>query len=55
MEVAGQDDHKGALEEVREDEEAAADKDTGQPETIAARGETSVVETPREAGLPILT
>ena len=40
------------LEEVRGDEEAEADEqDTGQPETVATPGETSVVETPREAGL----
>ena len=40
------------LEEVRGDEEAEADEqDTGQPETIVAPGETSVVENPREAGL----
>ena len=47
-EVASQ----GDLEEKREDEEAAADEqDTGQPETIVPPGETSVVENPREAGL----
>ena len=47
-----QDDHQGVLEEVRGDEEAEADEqDTGQPETIVAPGETSVVENPREAGL----
>ena len=40
------------LEEVHGDEEAEADEqDTGQPETIVAPGETSVVENPREAGL----
>ena len=51
-EVTGQDNHQGDLEEEREDEEAAADEqDTGQPETIVAPGETSVVENPREAGL----
>ena len=47
-EVASQ----GDLEEEREDEEAEADEqDTGQPETVVAQGETSVVENPREAGL----
>ena len=47
-EVASQ----GDLEEEREDEEAEADEqDTGQPETVATPGETSVVENPREAGL----
>ena len=47
-----QDNHQGLLEEVRGDEEAEADEqDTGQPETVATPGETSVVENPREAGL----
>ena len=47
-----QDDHQGLLEEVRGDEEAEADElDTGQPETVVAPGEKSVVENPREAGL----
>ena len=51
-EVTGQDNHQGDLEEEREDEEAEADEqDTGQPETVVAQGETSVVENPREAGL----
>ena len=46
-EVTGQDNRQGDLEEEREDEEAEADEqDNGQPETIVAPGETSVVENP---------
>ena len=39
-EAAGQGDHEGVLEEVREEEEAgAAERDTSQPEAVGALGE----------------
>ena len=44
--VGGHDVQEGVLEELHEDEEAGAEEqDTGQPETIAAPGETGVVDT----------
>ena len=56
-EVAGQDAHEGDLEEVLEDEEAeGVDQDTSQPETVAAQGETGVVNRePEKLDFPILT
>ena len=50
-EAAGQGDHEGVLEEVREDGEAGgADQDTSQPEAVGALGEKRVVVIDREAG-----
>ena len=56
-EVAGQDALEGDLEEVLEDEEAeGVDQDTSQPETVAAQGETGVVNRePEKLDFPILT
>ena len=49
--VTGQDNHKGVLEEVREDQEAGAvEQDTSQPEAVGALGEKRVVVIDREAG-----
>ena len=50
-EAAGQGDHEGVLEEVREEEEAgAAEQDASQPEVVGALGEEEVVVIDREAG-----
>ena len=50
-EVTGQDVHEGDLVEVLEDEEAEVEgQNTSQPETVAAPGETGVVEKHREVG-----
>ena len=50
-EAAGQGDHQGALDEVREEEEAgAAEQDASQPEVVGALGEEEVVVIDREAG-----
>ena len=44
--VGGHNVQEGVLEELQEDEEAGAEEqDTGRPETIAAPGETGVVDT----------
>ena len=44
--VGGHDVQERVLEELHEDEEAGAEEqNTGQPETIAAPGETGVVDT----------
>ena len=41
------------LEELHEDEKAGAEEqDTGQPETIAAPGETGVVKTIEKSDIP---
>ena len=55
-EVTGQDNHKGDLEELRDEEEAEADDlETGQPETVIAQGEDSVVENTEKLDFPNLT
>ena len=52
-EATGQGDHKGVLEEEREDEEAGAvEQVTSQPKAVGALGEKTVVVTYREAGFP---
>ena len=55
-EVTGQDNHKGDLGELRDEEEAEADDlETGQPETVNAQGEDSVVDNPEKLDFPNLT
>ena len=50
-EATGQGDHKGVLEDGRDDEEAGAvEQGTSQPEAVGALGEKSVVVIDREAG-----
>ena len=50
-EAAGQGDHEGVLEEVREEEEAgAAEQHASQPEVVGALGEEEVVVIDRGAG-----
>ena len=50
-EVTGQDVHEGDLGEVLEDKEAEVEgQNTSQPVTVAAPGETGVVEKHREVG-----
>ena len=50
--VDGHDVQEGVLEELHEDKEAGADEqDTGQPETIAAPGETGVIITPEKTDI----
>ena len=50
-EVTGQDVHEGDLVEVLEDEETEIEEqNTSQPETVAAPGETGVVEKHPEVG-----
>ena len=52
-EATGQGDHKGVLEEEREDEEAGAvEQVTSQPKAVGALGEKTVVVIDREAGFP---
>ena len=49
-EAAGQGDHEGVLEEVREEEEAgAAEQDASQPEVVGALREEGAVVIDREA------
>ena len=55
-EVTGQENHEGDLEELRDEEEAEADDlETGQPETVIAQGEDSVVENTEKLDFPNLT
>ena len=55
-EVTGQDNHEGDLGELRDEEEAEADDlETGQPETVNAQGEDSVVDNPKKLDFPDLT
>ena len=55
-EVTGQDNHEGDLEELRDEEEAEVnDLETGQPETVYAQGEDSVVDNPEKLDFPNLT
>ena len=55
-EVTGQDNHEGDLGELRDEEEAEADDlETGQPETVNALGEDSVVDNPEKLDFPDLT
>ena len=55
-EVTGQDNHEGDLGELRDEEEAEADDpETGQPETVYAQGEDSVVDNPEKLDFPNLT
>ena len=51
--VGGHDVQEEVLEELHEDEKAGAEEqDTGQPETIAAPGETGVVKTIEKSDIP---
>ena len=55
-EVTGQDNQEGDLEELRDEEEAEVnDQETGQPETVYAQGEDSVVDNPEKLDFPNLT
>ena len=55
-EVTGQENHEGDLEELRDEEEAEADDlETGQPETVIAQDEDSVVENTEKLDFPNLT
>ena len=55
-EVTGQDNHEGDLGELRDEEEAEVDDpETGQPETVYAQGEDSVVDNPEKLDFPNLT
>ena len=55
-EVTGQDNHEGDLEELRDEEEAEVDDlETGQPETVIAQGEDSVVDNSEKLDFPNLT